>query len=731
MTSQKGQLALSITLFDSFSKLSSGIQAKVKKLIVKYQQDPDMPGLHRERVQGTRNLYSIRVDQQYRGIMAFLSRTSTAVLLHIDNHDEAYAWARRHQFGINPESGTLQVLDTETVAPAPQAEATTPASSLLLDGWRDRELRRLGIPDEQFALARTITDEASLKRIEMQFSEEVRDALYMQLSGYSKAEIMDELAGRQVDETIDTEDLDAALQRPGTKARFWIVDDEEELKRMLDDPQAKWRIFLHPSQRRLVDRPWAGPVRVLGGAGTGKTVVAMHRVKWLLGHHAIQETDRILFLTFTANLATDLKSNLKTLITSSSAFRRLEVVHLDRWVSQFLHQYGFQEEMVFSGNTRLEQAWQTVLAASGSGQDNRDWRFYQEEWERVILAQGLTTRQEYLRAQRTGRGRPLTRPKRAQLWEVFEAFRAHLREQGLIEKEDAYRVVRQIIQDQKTPLPYVSVVVDEAQDFGNAAFRLIHAVAHAGPLSVQTPDPEANRLFIVGDAHQRIYDRQVVLSHCGINIRGRSTRLRINYRTSEPILHAAISILKDMEVDDLDGNTDTLKGYRSLFGGPQPELRICPDLDQAARNIQTWIESLQADWNYHCGDFCLVARTLKIRDQWKKAMQELGMATHCLEGRQADNQDRNALRLATAHRVKGLEFAGIVILEASPENYPLQNVLTYIIGHRERERFHKQERSLLHVAVSRARRHLMLCTSNTFSPFLAHLDLDKNGNDSD
>ena len=623
MTEPHPRVALSDSLLDSYGKLPRQIQPKVQAFIVKYRQNPYALGLHQEQVKGSRNLFSVRIDKQYRGIIGQASDASVVVLLHVDNHDAAYNWALRHKWEVNTGSGTLEVFEVrQTSVPRPQTVAAEPAG--VLDEIRDRQFLRLGIQEELIPVARTVTDEAAYERVKERFNPEAQQILYMLLAGYSFSEALEEQALSQVEEKIDPEDIAAALARPSTQAQFWVVEDEEELKRMLSAPQEKWRVFLHPSQRRLVDRHWNGPVRVLGGAGTGKTVVAMHRAKWLLNNHAVNPENRILFLTFTANLAANLKSNLQSLITSEDSFRRLEVVHLDRWVYRFLRQQEFPQEIVYDSNDdRLQESWKHGLEAQEKGFE-RPLQFYQDEWQRVVLDQGLFTRDAYLRARRTGRCTPLTRPMRARVWKVFEAYRAHLRLEGFIEKEEAYYAARNIVETKATPLSYVSVVVDEAQDFGNEAFRLINTLAHAAG-SADTPD-SSNRLFLVGDAHQRIYDRQVVLSHCGIQIRGRSSRLRINYRTSESILKTAVSVLKGVEVDDLDGGVDSFQGYRSLFGGPTPELIRFDSLEDAAKRVAAWVEALSRELKYQYADFCLVARTHGVRDLWEEQMRLLGSA---------------------------------------------------------------------------------------------------------
>ena len=714
MSSPSLQVALSDTFFDCVWQLPRHIQNKVRVFLTRFRQHPASLGQHRERIHGTQNLYSVRIDLQYRGIVA--KGAKAVVLLHVDNHDAAYEWARRHRCEVNAGSGTLQIFEAQTVIENEPDQKQPQAEEGPLGALRDRQLRHLGIPDSQLALARTVTNVGEFEQVSDQFPPEAQDAIYMLLAGYSFTEALDELALSPEEEHFDPLDIDSALNRVGSQAQFWVVENEEELKQMLNAPQEKWRVFLHPSQRRLVDRSWNGPVRVLGGAGTGKTVVAMHRAKWLLSNQVSSDQERILFLTFTANLAADLKQNLKSLITDDPAFRKLEVVHLDRWVYRFLRQHDFPQAIVYNTeDERLLDPWEQAMQSQDQSL-SLPLRFYQDEWHRVVLAQGISSRQEYLGVQRTGRGTPLSRPQRAKIWQVFKAYRAQLRLAGLIEKEDAYRAVRQIIATRSVPLPYVSVVVDEAQDFGQEAFRLINTLAQ-GPDQNEPSQP--NRLFLVGDAHQRIYDRQVVLSRCGIQIRGRSSRLRINYRTSEQILKIAVSVLQDMEVDDLDGGLDTQLGYRSLFSGPMPEFRSFTSLEQALPDLVSWVEDLKSGQRLINEDICFVTRTHALRDEWAGALHQQGLPVHCLEGRDTDRDGHGALRLATAHRVKGLEFSAVVILDADQEHFPLHRALAHVVDSHEMDLRLRRERSLLYVAMSRAKQHLMLCTSKTFSDFLS------------
>src|SRR5690606_28785922 len=203
--------------------------------------------------------------------------------------------------------------------------------------------------------------------------------------------------------------------------------------------------------------------------------------------------------------------------------------------------------------------------------------FFREEWARVIQPQSVSSVEDYKKASRIGRGTRLNRQQRVDIWPVFERYRHLLASNYLKEADDAYRDARSLIENNPEPRPKLAaVIVDEGQDMGPQAVKLIRALVPPGP----------SDLFIVGDGHQRIYGKhKVVLSQCGIDIRGRSTRLKINYHTTDETRRMAVSILEGVEVDDLDGGLDTQKFYHSLMHGPAPEVRCFNSIDQQAEAI--------------------------------------------------------------------------------------------------------------------------------------------------
>jgi superfamily I DNA/RNA helicase len=318
---------------------------------------------------------------------------------------------------------------------------------------------------------------------------------------------------------VDPSDLAAALTHPDSRRRFVTLRSNDELTSILGAPLEKWRVFLHPSQERLVTHPFHGPSRVLGGAGTGKTVVAMHRARHLASTACASPDDRILFTTYTANLAENVRENLATLCGDLRG--RIEVVHLHAWAVRFLKGQGIETEI--ASDEEIDRCWQVALV--GGGATEFDLGFLRAEWDRVVQAHGIREMAEYLRVSRSGRGRTLTRPQRGRVWKLFEGYREALEARGKSDWPGLIQAARRYLEANRPKLPYRAVIVDEAQDFHAEAWRLIRALVPEGP----------DDLFLVGDAHQRIYGRRVVLAWCGISIQGRSSRLRINYRTTEQI----------------------------------------------------------------------------------------------------------------------------------------------------------------------------------------------------
>ncbi len=691
-------VALGSDFLSAYSRIPKQQQGKVREFIKKFKQNPGSNGINYERIRDSydSHIWSVRIDQAYRGIVHRPDGGHTYILLWVDHHDDAYTWARRRKVVIHPETGSLQVLDVEASVIAGESPSVTEELRLFRK-LKDRHLRRFGVPEIMIPLVRNLTSEEEFDDLPGALPEEALECLQMFNAGFDLEEILGEITG---DADIDTDDFSTALERDGSKRSFWVVDDELELTEMLAAPLEKWRVFLHPSQRRLVERNWNGPVRVLGGAGTGKTVVAMHRAKWLAENAFIDPHDRILFTTFTRNLAGDIRENLMK-ITPADVMKRIEVVNLDEWVWSFLKRNRYDYRIAYGKVTK--DLWEKALSVSPEGYRES---FFREEWERVIQPQGIDTLKEYLKCSRTGRGTRLVRRERKEIWQVFEEYRRLLDEAGFREPADAMRDVRHILESNPGMLPYKAVVVDEAQDMGPQEFMLIRQIV-----------PETgNDIFIVGDAHQRIYGKRVVLGRTGINIRGRGRKLRINYRTTEENRNWALKLLSGLSFDDLDGGIDLQKGYRSLVHGVPPEIHAFNSFDEEIEFIVSRLVPMFA-YPGLMSSVCIAARTNTLLKQYADELASRGIAISFVKTGQEEDRNSPGVRLATMHRVKGLEFDTMIVAAVNDGVIPLPEAVSGsdAVTVKEQE---KSERALLYVAVTRARKQVLLTGHGAMSRWI-------------
>jgi len=699
------KVAISADFFTAFSKLPQTQQGKVSKFITNFQKDPKSKAINYEKIRDASdpNMRSVRIDQAYRGIVLRPDEGNVYMLLWVDHHDEAYDWAARHQCKINSVTGSIQVYETEEVdAPQQQADMVSePVTHSLFVELKDKELMRLGIPEDLISLVHTVQNENDLDNIEHRLPLEAYEGLFMYMAGSRYDEIINSREFSSVE--VDTNDFATALDTLDSQSRFVVVDDELELQAILNAPLEKWRVFLHPSQRKLSRGVKNGAVRVLGGAGTGKTVVAIHRARWL-AENAVNDNKKVLFTTFTRNLATDIEGNLKSICTPEQ-MEKIEVINLDRWVSQFLRKRDYDYNL-FSPD--LKNLWSKAMDLMPSSLSFPD-AFYREEWEKVIQPQSIESLDQYKRASRIGRGTSLKRADRVKVWRVFEEYRSLLNQHKVKEVDDAYRDASALLRHEVGQLPYAAVVVDEAQDMSTQAFNLLRQIIPEG----------ANDLFIVGDGHQRIYGRnKVVLSHCGINIVGRSRKLRINYRTTEEIRQSAVKLLAGFPVDDLDGDQDDNEGYKSLTHGEPPQVENFENSEQQASFVVEYLAQVKGRGEIPLGSICVVARIKRELNSIENMLEEKGISFKRVEGNSSEGSDNSLVRTATMHRVKGLEFIQMIIVSVNDGIVPLAYAVEGKGDKVEERQADLEERALLYVAMTRATRQVLLTSYGNASAYL-------------
>lgn len=696
--SESTKVAISADFLNAFAALPRQIQGKVTEFMNKFRNDPTAPGINYEKINACKDkkICSVRIDDTYRGIVVRQPETGVYLLLWVDHHDEAYAWAKNKKCDVNPKTGAIQIYDM-VIEPQVVPAAQEP---LLFSAVTDKDLIELGLPENLLSFVRHIryADEFYAKK--SSFPADSYETLSWIVEGFPLDEVK-ALAKEEQETGKVSGNLADALESPETLKSFVVVEGEEELRRIMAEPLEKWRVFLHPTQRKIVNRNYSGAARVLGGAGTGKTVVAMHRARHLAA--GLKDNERILFTTFTANLASDIKDNLRKICTLDE-MRRIDVINLDAWVAQFLREHGYAADIIYDDTvTRL---WEDAVADNDTS-DEYPVSFYEEEYNRVVVAQEAFSLQKYVKASRIGRGIRLDRRKRMQIWQVFEAYQNMMKEKKVRDINTAMYECRLLLSKSSAETRYKHVIVDEGQDLSANGFKLLRAIAG---------EEHDNDMFIVGDAHQRIYKNKAVLSRCGINVRGRSSILRINYRTTEEIRKAAFALLSGISFDDLDDDYDIGDKCQSLTHGKVPEVLRLGNANEEFEAVLKEIKRLIAS-GVSAKNICVVARTHKLLDDYASQFTANGLRCYEIRGNKADDRGLDGIRVATMHRVKGLEFQYVFVVAANKRIIPLASAIDHTDVVSERETM-TAERCLLYVALTRAQKGAYVSGYGHLSEFL-------------
>ncbi len=683
--SNKPTVAISADFLTAYAALPRQKQGKVTEFFNKFRNDPTHPGINFEKINEgiDKNICSVRIDDAYRGIVVREPESNVYILLWVDHHDEAYDWAKRKKCSINKLTGSVQIFDVQEVIEE-QKSIDEPA---LFANVSDEIFAKIGLPEEQLPMVKAIKTLEGLHSLKAAIPEDAFEGLEWLGNGFTPEEVLSTLYPETEHVEVKDNDFAAALQTDASKKSFVIVEGEEELQAIMQEPLEKWRIFLHPTQRKVVGKKFNGPARVLGGAGTGKTVVAMHRAKMLAT--ALGSEGKILFTTYTKNLAEDIKDNLRKICTADE-MKRIDIINLDAWVSNFLRRQGYEYQIVY--DEEVDKAWKDAIAIAG-GDLSFVENFYKDEWVKVVQAQEVYDKVAYCKATRLGRGVRLDRKVRMQLWDVFDEYQNIMNEKQQRDVETAMYECRKIIESKKLTGQYTSIIVDEGQDLSPSAFRLLRALAG---------DEHENDIFIVGDSHQRIYRNKAVLSKCGINVRGRSSYLRINYRTTEEIRKFAFGLLNGVSFDDLDEDYDNGKGCQSLTHGDKPEIKQFATPEEELDYIVNKIKELEAS-GVEQKNICIVARTHKLLDNYISGLQRAGIKSFEIKANKTDDRSFEGVRIATMHRVKGLEFDHVFAVAVNKKVLPFGSKADFE-DDISLEEFRTGEKCLLYVALTRARK---------------------------
>ncbi|ALV53184.1 UvrD-helicase domain-containing protein [Streptomyces althioticus] len=724
-------------------KLPRPVKGAIYDFQHKFKTNPDSAGLRLKQLQGHDKLYSARVNDEYRALLLRLSDDNW-LIVSVKHRKDVYAHLDRLTYSVNRVTGGIEYVDLQVVqeevlesgtrrvtAPAEPAPSTEPAlPEPLFARWSEQQLTDLGVAPSLIPVVAALTTEDQLLGLveyAPQLTGEVLLALY---DGKEYDDVLEQVtAPVAAPEPVDTEDFRTAAERPATI----VTTTDEALREALEGEDfGRWKVFLHPTQAKLVSRDYSGPARVGGGPGTGKTIVALHRVKHLVEKLQPGRNKPVLLTTYNKNLAADLRSRLLAL-GGEELLSRVEISHVDQLALRTVREADPGNRKRIVDEAQAVREWRSLLDEL----DEHKWdaEFLHDEWTQVILGQAVTSRTDYFRARRAGRGRTVSRAERAEIWQLAERFAQRLDRLGMqtwdqvaeraaqLEAERARRI--QAIDRQREEAGgldnvhvadgsggwlryrYRHIVIDEAQDLRPAHWKMLRAMTA----------PDRNDLFLVGDTHQRIYKNQVTLGSLGINIRGRSSKLSLSYRTTRQILRSALNVLGDETYDDLDGSSETLAGYRSVLSGAVPDLHRLDDWEDEREAIAALIDS----WGQVPHEQIAIAvPTNQMASETASTLARHGVRAVEIgpDGPRGDG----GVHIGTMFRFKGLEYQRMIIAGVSDGLVPRAGVKQLRTADTARYRLEMQRaRSLLFVAATRARDSLDIFWHGDPSPFLEAL----------
>ncbi len=681
------------TFNDSLARLNGEEQKAAKTTAFDLQIDPSRPGLQFHRLDRARdpNFWSARVSSDIR-IIAHRSQASL-LLCYVDHHDQAYDWAQRRRLETHPKTGAAQLVEVrETVKEIEvpvyvQVEQEAPDRPPPLAGIADQELLTFGVPADWLPDVRAADEDRLLELVE-HLPDEAAEALLELATG-----------GRPRAPEPVRPDTDP-FAHPDAQRRFRVMQNVEELQRALDYPWEKWAVFLHPAQREMVERTYNGPARVSGSAGTGKTIVALHRAVHLA---RTQPDARVLLTTFSEPLASSLQDKLRILIGSQPRLaERIEVNALQS-LGERLYRLNLATPR-FASRTQIESRIQDAAEEVGSGRFTP--AFMLTEWERVVDAWQLTTWAAYRDVPRLGRRRRLPESQREALWSIFAKVRDGLGRESLITRAEMYgQLAQRFSQLQRSPFDHV--IVDECQDVGVSQLRFLAALGAGRP----------NGLFFTGDLGQRIFQQPFSWLALGVDIRGRARTLKVNYRTSHQIRRRS-DLLLGPEIADVDGNAEVRQGTVSVFNGTEPEVVVSDDTEDEIETVAVWLKGL-TDQGLRPDDVSLFVRSSGQIGRAEAAVELAGLCSAVLDDRV--RRPAGQVSICTMHLAKGLEFRAVAVMACDDEVVPNQARIESVTDDADLEEVYNTERHLLYVACTRARDHLLVSGVEPASEFLDDL----------
>jgi len=679
------EISLTPGFTKSLNRLTANEQNAVRRTVFQFMEAPDSAGARLHALDCKEKRFaSISVSMDLRIIV--LRDGPRFALMHVDHHDQAYRWAERRKVETHEVTGSAQIVQfeeviREEVVIVPRAAAAAP----LFAGESDAYLLSLGVPRLYLPTVRQVADEDALLGLVDHLPEEAMEALMALAEGERPAAAPVAAPGAD------------PFATPDARRRFWVAADEAAMRQALERPWQEWLVFLHPSQADAASRNFNGPARVSGSAGTGKSVVAMHRAARMARE---SQGGRVFVTTYSQALAARLAQGMDALLGHDApARKRVAVTTLHAEAQRVLREAGLPCDVADDG------AVAALLEARRADLDRAAWppQFLLNEWKAVIDHWGVRDWESYRDVRRLGRGEAMSPKRRKEVWPVFDAVRRALDAAGKRTWADVCEHAAQAIFDSGAA-PYRHVVVDEAQDLGPRELAFAASLAAAGPRA----------LFFVGDAGQQIHRYPFSWRSVGVDVRGRARRLTVNYRTSAQIRRFADRLMPQ-SVDDGDG-VEEARAALSLFSGPQPEVIACADTAAQRDALGAWLAG-HAARGAAPNEIAVLARLNGgIDDIAVPAIKALAWGVAPLGDAAPDPR---AVYVGALHDAKGLEFRAVAIVGADDALMPLRAALAAEESDEGRALALERERHLLYVGCTRARESLLITHGPAPSRFLA------------
>ncbi|MCK8826590.1 DEAD/DEAH box helicase [Natroniella acetigena] len=686
-------IVLAHSFFDSFDRLSRQARKRIRKKLNQFAEEEKTNSfkIHKlKRQKCDESFCSARISDDLRMILS--QQGDKYILLYVDWHDDAYDWAE-NKYLETTNFGAVYMYDEDVDFRAndyeqkkdPNQLYDNRASLLEKQEVKAKQLSKLGIPEVHADSLVKIKEEDRFLSFISVFNEEVQEGLLDIVAGdKSITQVYNELQARE--ESYDS--IEEALEHQDSKRRFYAVEDLDELDLILEEDMEAWRLFLHPQQEELITKNYNGPALIEGGPGTGKTVVGIHRAVYLADKiYPAWAGNKILLATFSKKLACYLEEKVEKLARQKGIENNIEVYGVDSLIYKLLAENDLRQGRI--GLEEIEELMEDIYLEL---ELDKPFQFYKTEYKEVIQRYQVRSLEQYLEVDRIGRGSPLQPATRCKVWQFFERVLEQKEERNLVDFDDqAFRLLDALESNELEP-SYDSIIIDEAQDLSPVKLKILKNLVKR----------EENNLLLLSDKNQRIYQLGSWKGDAGVNIVGRTNYLTLNYRTTQQIKRYA-----EQQFSYSQLNTDYLVGYKSLFHGPEPELKEFDAENEQYRYIVERIKELLAR-GIGPYEICVMTPSSDDFTRLVDILNYEGIEATILQ-KAIYPQEGNGIGISTLHGSKGLEFRTVIVVNYS-------QIKDKVVGKLPDEKYVKnklkQVDCLKYVACTRAREELVITKVN-------------------